>query len=93
MAPMRLLPMKIVVLTAALVLVPAATALAENDGRGYYGSTDDKAVTNAGFILIIGFALLVLILSRLMAMLDRRKAARKAQAGTEVGDAYLRGGW
>ena len=37
----------------SLVLAPAAEAF--NDGRGFYGATNDKVVTNAGFLLIIFF--------------------------------------
>ena len=48
--------------------------------RGPYGETDDKVVTNAGFILIVGFPILILILlADRVAALDKRKdrAARQ----------------
>ena len=38
----------------ALLLAPAAHAT-NNDGRGLYGATDDKVVTNWGLALIIFF--------------------------------------
>ena len=38
-----------------MLLALAPAALAENDGRGFYGATDDEAVTYAGFIVIAFF--------------------------------------
>ena len=59
--------------TAALWLTLAATALARDGGEGTYGKTNDKVVTNAGFILIVFFPLLVLTLSLIQAWLTKRK--------------------
>jgi hypothetical protein len=78
-------------LLAMLVLAPAAAA--ENDGRGFYGATDDKVVTNAGFLLIAFFPLLVLTLSLLQRRLEKRKQARKAARESQLGHAQWRGGW
>ncbi len=61
-----------------LLLVLAPAALAYNDGRGFYGATNDKVVTNAGFVLIIFFPTFVLLMSLLQWRLDKRKEARKA---------------
>jgi len=74
-----------------LLLAPAAQAV-ENDGRGYYGETDDKVVTNFGFAVIAFFALFVFLMSMLQRALDRRKEARKA-AQAQLGGAEWRGGW
>jgi hypothetical protein len=79
------------VITLALLIAPSA--LASNDGRGLYGETGDKAVTNAGFILIIFFPLFVLFMSLLQARLDKRKEARKAALKARLHDARWRGGW
>jgi hypothetical protein len=76
-----------------LLLVLAPAALADNDGRGFYGATNDKVVTNAGFILILFFPLFVLLMSLLQWRLDKRKDARKAAQKAHVGDARWRGGW
>ena len=84
----RLLPLALV---ALLVLAPAASAY--NDGRGFYGATDDKVVTDAGFILIVFFPLFIFAMSRLQRHLDRRKEARKAATKAQLGNPYLRGGW
>jgi hypothetical protein len=89
---MRRLPAAI---ASALIflLVLAPTALAENDGRGFYGATNDKVVTNAGFILIIFFPTFVLLMSLLQWRLEKRKEARKAAQKARVGNATWRGGW
>jgi hypothetical protein len=76
-----------------LLLALAPAALANNDGRGLYGATDDKVVTNAGFILILFFPLFVLAMSLLQRRLDKRKEARKAAQIGRDGDARWRGGW
>ncbi len=66
---------------------------AYNDGRGFYGATNDKVITNAGFILIIFFPTFVLLMSLLQWRLDKRKEARKAAHTARIGDARWRGGW
>ena len=79
----------------AVWLIPAATAFAGDNGEGLYGETDDKVVTNAGFILIAFFPLFIFVMSMLQWRLDkrkeRRKAAHKALARDE--QATWRGGW
>jgi hypothetical protein len=78
---------------ALLLLTLAPSALAYNDGRGFYGATNDKVVTNAGFILILFFPLFVLTMSLLQWRLDKRKEARKAAQKAHAGDPRWRGGW
>ncbi|HEY5343017.1 MAG TPA: hypothetical protein VIJ66_05100 [Solirubrobacteraceae bacterium] len=87
----RLLPALTSFLLLTLVLAP--TALAANDGRGFYGATDDKLVTKIGFILVAFFAIFVFTMSMLQKHLDRRKEARKAAQKSHVGNAQWRGGW
>jgi preprotein translocase subunit SecG len=88
----RLLAMLIpLALLAFLVLAPAASAY--NDGRGFYGATDDKVVTDAGFILIVFFPVFVFAMSMLQKRLDKRKDARKAASKAYAGNASWRGGW
>ncbi|HEV3093212.1 MAG TPA: hypothetical protein VGY30_01715 [Solirubrobacteraceae bacterium] len=79
--------------SALLLLTFAPSALAYNDGRGFYGATNDKVVTNAGFILILFFPLFVLTMSLIQWRLDKRKQERKAAEKAHVGDARWRGGW
>ena len=83
----RVLPLA---LTLAVVVAPVAHA--ENDGRGFYGATNDKVVTNFGFAVIAFFALFVFLMSMLQRWLDKRKEARKA-AAKQLHTAPWRGGW
>jgi hypothetical protein len=86
----RFAPALLMLLTAMLVFAPAA--IANNDGRGFYGATDDKVVTNAGFILIIFFPVFVFVMSTVQRQLEKRKEARHA-ADISRTDARYRGGW
>jgi hypothetical protein len=78
-------------LLALLVLAPIADA--HNDGRGFYGTTDDKVITDAGLILVVFFPLFVFTMSMLQKKLDKRKEARKAAHKSYLGNAQWRGGW
>jgi hypothetical protein len=78
-------------LLVSLVLAPAAQAF--NDGRGFYGETNDKVVTNAGFLLIIFFPLFIFVMSMLQKALERRKEARQAAQKALLGNGHWRGGW
>jgi predicted membrane protein len=95
MAAMRRLPLSLLLalslLALALVLAPVADA--HNDGRGFYGTTNDKVITNTGFILIAFFPLFVFTMSMLQRALDKRKEARKAARKAHAADARWRGGW
>jgi uncharacterized membrane protein YidH (DUF202 family) len=77
---------------ALLALAPAA--LANDGGQGWYGETDDKVVTNAGFILIAFFPLFILVMSLIQWRLDKRKERRKRTHKALAGDERAwRGGW
>jgi hypothetical protein len=77
-----------------LLLVFAPAALAENDGRGFYGAVSDKVTTNAGFILIIFFPTFVFVMSMIQRHLEKRKEARKDAQKAHLGNnAQWRGGW
>ena len=76
-----------------LLVLPAAAAAEENDGRGYYGATNDKVITKAGFILILFFPILVTVLSLIQRRLEKRKSARKAARDAQLSHAQWRGGW
>jgi len=77
---------------ALLVLALPTAAEAYNDGRGFYGATNDKVVTNAGFILIVFFPLFVLFMSMLQKRLEKRKEARVAHKA-DLSNGRWRGGW
>ena len=86
---LRRLPVSAVVALSVL-LVTAAPVLAHDNGEGWYGETDDRVVTNAGFILIIFFPLFVFLMSLLQWQLEKRKDRRKAAAKRRAQDV---GGW
>jgi preprotein translocase subunit SecG len=83
------------ILAALLLAVSAPAALAEghDGGEGWWGETSDKIVTNAGFIIIAAFPLLILLLSLLQHHLDKRKDNRRRAAKARVARADQRGGW
>jgi hypothetical protein len=87
---MRRLAATLTTLVASLLIL-APTALAHDGGMGTYGEADDKVVTNAGFIVIAFFPLLVFVLSVLQWQLDKRKERRKKAKGKL--SAEWRGGW
>lgn len=82
-----------IVLALALLALSAPAAFAYNDGRGFYGATTDKVVTDAGFILIIFFPLFALVMSLIQWRLEKRKEARKAAHGAHAFNGRWRGGW
>jgi hypothetical protein len=68
-------------LALTLLLLAPALALASEGhdaGEGLYGEVNDKVITDAGFILIAAFPIVIFLLSALQFALDRRKDARKA---------------
>ncbi len=75
----RRLHVSLLIAVTAL-LVAAAPVLAHDGGEGWYGETDDKIVTNAGFLVILFFPLFVFLMSLLQASLEKRKDRRKAAA-------------
>jgi hypothetical protein len=84
---LRHLPASVLIAVTAL-LVAAAPVLAHDNGEGWYGETNDRVVTNAGFILIIFFPLFVFLVSLLQWQLEKRKDRRKAEAKRAAA-----GGW
>ncbi len=88
----RLAALSLAACTVLLVAAPAA--LAHDGGQGWYGLTDDKVVTNAGFILIAFFPLFILFASLLQWKLEKRKERRKkAHKALASDERAWRGGW
>jgi hypothetical protein len=79
--------------TIALLALYAPVALAQNSGEGTMGEVDDKQVTNAGFILIAAFPLIILVMSLLQWQLEKRKDRRKAAVKAAGGEKRWSGGW
>jgi hypothetical protein len=83
-------------LTLSLIALTAPVALASeghDGGEGLWGETNDKVITNAGFILIAFFPLFVFTMSMIQGTLDKRKDRRKAAAKARQARADKRGGW
>jgi hypothetical protein len=74
-------------------LLLAPSALAYNDGRGFWGETDDTVVTYAGFILIGFFPAFICIASFVQWRLEKRKQARLAAQKARGRTPEWRGGW
>lgn len=86
------------ILTLLTTLALAAPVLASegpghDGGEGWYGLTNDKVITNAGFLIIGGVPLLIFLLSLLQWSLDRRKERRKAADKARSASPQWRGGW
>lgn len=84
---------RLAILTISTTLLLAAPALAHDGGEGWYGLTNDKVTTDAGFLLIGGIPLLVFLLSLLQWRLDKRKDDRKKAAKARGTAPEWRGGW
>ena len=82
-----------VLLAAATLALSAPAALAHDGGEGLWGETNDKVVTNAGFVLIAAFPLFVFAMSMIQWRLEKRKTARLRAAKARSARADLRGGW
>jgi preprotein translocase subunit SecG len=88
----RLLAVLPATFVTLLVLAPAA--LAHDGGEGWWGETNDKVVTNAGFILIVFFPVFVFLMSMLQGHLEKRKERRKKVHKQLAGEEQAwRGGW
>lgn len=81
-------------LTLFVLSAPAALAAEGHDGgEGTWGPAGDKVVTQAGFLIIAGFPVLVAVLSILYTITERRRLARLAAAKARTARADQRGGW
>lgn len=78
--------------SAAALLLSVPTALADA-GEGWYGESNDKAVTNVMFLTIVFFAVLVTVLTIVQSRLDKRKHERLDAQKRRAANADWRGGW
>ena len=82
------------IFTTLLLVAPVwASEVGHDGGEGTYGVTNDKVVTNAGFLIIGGIPLLIFLLSLLQWRLDKRKDDKKKAAKGRATARVWRGGW
>ena len=79
--------------TTVLFALTAPAALAHDQGQGWYGETNDKVVTNAGFIVIAFFPLFILLASLLQWRLEKRKYARRKAVKSRESSRRWQSGW
>jgi uncharacterized membrane protein len=77
---------------AALALCPSAFAVTHS-GTGLYGPTNDAIITNAMFIIMGFFVVVIVVFSLIQARLDHRKHARLDAAKHRASAAEWKGGW
>jgi hypothetical protein len=80
-------------LTMLALTAPVALAGEHDGGEGWWGETNDKVITNAGFILIVAFPTLALVLTLIQSRLEKRKDMRLKAAKARNTRTDLRGGW
>jgi hypothetical protein len=88
--------LRTIVLTGVFLAVMAPATLASeghDGGEGLWGETNDKVITNAGFIIIAAVPTFLLIMSLIQWRLDKRKDRRLAAAKARKARSDLRGGW
>jgi preprotein translocase subunit SecG len=92
----RIMTALLVFSVTLLTLAPAALAqgAGENGGsQGWYGETSDKVVTNAMFIVIAFFPVVIVVFTVIQWRLDKRKHAKMDAAKRRAANADWRGGW
>ncbi|RKQ91146.1 hypothetical protein C8N24_0965 [Solirubrobacter pauli] len=83
-------------LTLWLLALSAPAALAypgKDGGEGTWGLTNDRVVTMAGFFIIAGFPVLILVLSIAYHSLENRRLRRVKAEKARRARADVRGGW
>jgi peptidoglycan biosynthesis protein MviN/MurJ (putative lipid II flippase) len=88
----RIIALLLAALTVLLAFAPEALAIT-HAGEGLYGETNDVDITNAMFILIVFFPVLIVVLSLLQSWLDHRKHARMDAAKRRATSVEWKGGW
>ena len=78
---------------ALLMFAPGALAHSDSGGQGWYGETNDTVITNAMFLTILFFPVLITVFSLIQWRLDKRKHARTDAAKRRAASADWRGGW
>ncbi len=77
---------------AMLTVCPSAFAVTHG-GEGLFGPTNDKQITNAMFIIIGFFVVIIIVFSLIQGRLDHRKHARLDAAKRRASATEWKGGW
>jgi hypothetical protein len=78
---------------ALLVFAPGALAHSDSGGQGWYGETNDTDITNAMFITILFFPVIIILFSLIQSRLHKREHTRTEAAKRRAASADWRGGW
>ncbi len=90
----RIMTFLLVFSVTLLTFAPAALAQSESGGgQGWYGETNDKVITNAMFIVIAFFPVVIIVFSLIQWRLDKRKHAKMDAATRRAANVDWRGGW
>ncbi|MGO9793541.1 MAG: hypothetical protein ACLP8S_29670 [Solirubrobacteraceae bacterium] len=88
----RLISSLAIAVFALLALAPAAFAHG-GGGQGWYGETDDQAITNVMFISIAFFPTVAIVFSLIQWRLEKRKHAHMDAEKRRASSIDWRGGW
>ena len=77
---------------AVLGGAPAALAVTHG-GEGLYGPTNDSEITNAMFLVMIFFVVVIVVFSTIQGWLEHRKHARLDAAKRRESAVEWKGGW
>jgi preprotein translocase subunit SecG len=75
-----------------LTLCPSALAVTHS-GEGIYGATNDAVITNAMFIVMAFFVVIIIVFSLIQGRLEHRKHARQDAARHRASSQEWKGGW
>ena len=75
-----------------LTIAPAAFGR-DDGGQGSFGETNDKQITEAMFMVIAFFPVVIVVLTLIQRRLEKRKHARMDAARARQANADWRGGW
>ena len=76
-----------------LTVAPSAFASETGGGQGWYGETTDKEVTNAMFVVIAFFPVVITVFSLIQWRLDKRKHAKMDAYKRRAASPEWHGGW
>lgn len=81
-----------VVALTMLTLCPSALAVTHG-GEGIFGPTNDSQITNAMFIVMGFFVVIIIVFSMIQGRLEHRKHARLDAAKHRASSQEWKGGW